>query len=122
VREPSEELNRSLEPYDRKVAELALGLRAIVLDEAPEAVEVVYDAFDALADAFTLTGDLKDAFCHVAVASDHVRLGFDRGAELPDPDDVLEGTGRVARFIRVTSPADLKKASLRKYLRAARDM
>lgn len=54
----------------------------MVLQEAPTASEIVYDADDAVAPAFTFTGRFKEAFCHVAVYTGHVNLGFNLGSEL----------------------------------------
>lgn len=41
------------------------------------------------------------AFAYVAVYSSHVNLGFYSGAELPDPDGLLEGTGKFMRHIKL---------------------
>ena len=51
----------------------------------------------AVSIAFTYTEKSRGAFCHIAVYKGHVNLGFNRGAELPGGEGVLEGTGKLIR-------------------------
>ena len=87
-RPPDPQLVGFLSAYDGHIAELALALRRIVLEEAPEAMESIYDAYSAVAIGFSFTGRLKDGFCHIATYTNHVNLGFNRGAKLADPQRV----------------------------------
>ena len=119
VRRPDPRLLTFLSAYDRGIQELALGLREIVLQEAPNAIEAVYDAYNAVAIGFSYTGRLKDSFCHIATYSAHVNLGLNRGASLPDPQHVLQGTGNAVRHIPIARPSDLQAPYLRSYLQAA---
>ncbi len=41
------------------------------------------------------------AFSYVNVFKAHVNVGFFRGAEIADPDGLLEGTGRFMRHVKV---------------------
>ena len=41
------------------------------------------------------------AFAYVNAFRAHVNVGFFRGAELPDPDGLLEGTGRFMRHVKI---------------------
>jgi hypothetical protein len=100
------------------VAHLALALRELVLTEAPEAEEVLYSVY-AQVIVFKLPGRKRGAFCNVAAYSRHVNLVFYYGAELPDPQGVLTGTGKKMRHIRFDSPDDLRHRYLRTYLRSA---
>ena len=119
MRPPSSEFLGFLSPYGKSITELALAVRAKVLEEAPSAIETIYDAYNAVALGYSFTGRLKDSFCHVAVYAGHVNLGFNRGADLPDPQSVLEGSGKRVRHIRIQDAGDLAKPWLRRYIRAA---
>ena len=119
MRPPNPELLEFLSPYGPPVANLALALRALMLDEAPSAIEAIYDAYNAVAIGYSFTGRLKDSFCHIAVYTAHVNLGFNRGAALPDPQGVLQGSGKQVRHIKIQTPHDLEKPWLRRYIRAA---
>ena len=122
LRPPDPRLLEFLSAYDRSIVDLALALRAMVLEAAPEAVEAIYDAYSAVAIGFSFTGKpLKDGFCHIVTYADHVNLGFNRGAQLPDPRKLLKGSGKQIRHLSLNKPADLDAPHLRKFLRAAID-
>ena len=106
-------------PYDPHVSRLALAVREVVLEEAPDAIESISKGY-AVAIGFSFTGKpLKDGFCHVAVYSSYVNLGFNRGALLPDPNRVLAGSGKMIRHITIRNEHDLDRPHLRRYIQAA---
>jgi Domain of unknown function (DU1801) len=109
VRKPIPELLKFLAAYDKRIVALALEVRRAVLTMAPDATEAIYDAYNAVAIGYSFTGRLKESFIHVAVYAPHVNLGFNRGAEMDDPDGVLQGTGSTVRHITIREPRDLKK-------------
>ncbi|MBI3697395.1 MAG: hypothetical protein HY238_21490, partial [Acidobacteria bacterium] len=53
IRKPDSKLIEFLSAYNSRVGELTLALRDMVLAEAPSATEIVYDAYNAVAIAFT---------------------------------------------------------------------
>ncbi|MEO0421290.1 MAG: DUF1801 domain-containing protein [Pseudomonadota bacterium] len=101
VREPAEHLLEKLRDYPNEVAEHALAARAMLLGHVPDCWELLYHR-RVLSTAFSLTGALRDAFCHVAVYQAHANLGFNRGAELDDPEELLLGTGKLIRHVRLS--------------------
>ena len=115
---PSEQLIEHLSEYDLAVGELALALRSLVLEEAPGANETIYKGY-ALSFAFSFTEKWSQFFCYIGVYSRHVDLGFPWGSQLPDPDDILIGSGKRFRHIKIQRPEDLKKPYLRTFIRAA---
>src|SRR5436305_12748389 len=117
-RKPAPKLLDYLMPYPQEVAKSALALRKLVLEEAPDVDEVICRGY-AVSIAFTYTKKWTDAFCHIAVYKGHVSLGFNRGAELPGAEGVLEGTGKLVRHLPVRTSADLDNPNLRRFLRAA---
>ena len=118
-RPPSQELLSLLDDYDPVIAALALGVRELVLEEAPEANEFIYDGAYTVAVHFTPTSRWQDAFCHITAHTKHVNLGFSRGTELPDPKKKLKGTGKLIRHLSVSGSDDLDNPDLRVFLRAA---
>ena len=107
-----------LSRYDLSVGELALALREMVLEEAPEAVERLVQVY-ALVFWYSLTGKMSDAFVQVVIYPKGVNLMLNRGAELDDPHGVLVGEGKIIRHIKVRKREDLKNPHLRKFIRAA---
>jgi Domain of unknown function (DU1801) len=119
TRPPDRRLLNYLAPYDPRIASLALALREIVLDQAPEAIESLVNGY-AVAIGFSFTGKpIKDGFCHVVAYKNCVNLGFNRGALLVDPDGVLEGTGRLIRHLRIRSHDELDRPLVHRFLTAA---
>lgn len=119
VRPPDPAYVGFLAALDPAIGDLALAARAAVLEAAPDASELAYDAYNAVALAFTLTARYKDAFAHVAAYAGHVNLGFNHGAALPDPAGRLRGTGKAIRHVRLTALADLADPAIRALLQAA---
>jgi hypothetical protein len=101
------------------ITRLALAVRQLVLEEASASTELIYDAYNAVATGYSFTGRPSDAFVHIAVYAHWVNLGFNWGVNLPDPEGVLEGSGRRIRHIRISQPADLEKPIVRRLVRAA---
>lgn len=114
------ELKKFLQPYDQGVQELALDLRALVLDEMAPCYENIYDAYSAVAIGYGMSERLSDGILHIAVYAKHVNLGFNDGATLPDPKRILKGDGNRIRHIPIKTPQDLQRPELRAYIRRAR--
>ena len=52
------------------------------------------------------------AFAYVNAFTAHVNVGFFRGAELPDPNGLLEGTGRFMRHVKLRPEGDVDTTGL----------
>jgi hypothetical protein len=101
------QLNAFLARFDPAIARVARGARAKLRRLLPGALELVYDNYNALAIAFGPTDRASDAIMSIAVFPRWVSVFFMRGAKLPDPDGLLEGSGKQARHIVLSGPAVL---------------
>jgi hypothetical protein len=117
-RPPDPRLIGFLSAYDPHIADLALALREIILDTAPEASESVYQVY-TVAVWFGFSGKMKDMFCYIATSAKHVNLGFPHGSTLPDPSKVLEGDGKAMRHVKFRTLDDLERPFVRRYIQAA---
>jgi hypothetical protein len=117
---PPPELIKFLKPYDREIRDLALQLRALVLEEMAPCYENIYDAYSAVAIGYGTSDRLQDGIFHIAVYSQHVNLGFNDGASLADPKGILQGTGAQIRHITIKTPEDITRPEIRAYIRRAR--
>ena len=117
---PPADLKKFLRPYDREVQQLALGLRALVLEEMSPCYENIYDAYSAVAIGYGPSDRLGDGIFHIAVYSKHVNLGFNDGATLADPKSILQGNGNRIRHIPIKSESDLARPEIRAYIRRAK--
>jgi hypothetical protein len=112
-------LLKFLKPYDRAIQDLALGLRSLVLEEMAPCHENIYDAYSAVAIGYGWSERMKDGVFHVAVYTNHVNLGFNFGASLPDPLGILEGKGTQVRHISLSDGGALERPEIRSYIRRA---
>jgi len=119
AREPLTDLLKFLKPFDEEVQEIALKLREFVLDIFPDTNELIYDNYNALAIGYSLSDKQKEMFCHIAVYSKYVNIGFDRGVDLDDPKQKLKGTGNRIRHITVTDFEAIQKSYMKNLLKQA---
>jgi hypothetical protein len=59
------------------------------------------------------------AFAYVDAFTAHVNVGFFRGAESPDPEGLLEGTGKFMRHVKLRPGADIDANALTKLIHTA---
>ena len=91
-------------------------LRALV----PGAVQMVYDNWNGLVVGFGPTERASEAIVSMLMVPDHVSLCFiQNGPDLPDPDRLLMGSGKVVRHIKLASARDLDKKAIRALIAAA---
>lgn len=99
--------------FPNPVPDICWQLRDLVMEVAPEAVEKVRPGWRLLG------FELNQTFCAVAPQRDHVRLVFERGGELDDPDGVLIGTGTQVRWMRFDALDDVDDDVVRSFVTAA---
>lgn len=107
-----------IERYSDAVGNLALAARKLILEEAPQASEFVYEVY-TIADHFSFTARPSDAFAFTTTHANWVNLGFNFGAMLPDPSGLLRGDGKLIRHVRIADAADLDAPGVRELVRAA---
>jgi hypothetical protein len=105
-----------LEPYSPEVQKLALATRAFVLRLIPNAIEMVDSKSKVI--GFGFGAGYKDMICSLMPAKSWVTLGISWGAELPDPQKLLEGSGKVHRHVKLKAESDLKTPALQAILKA----
>jgi hypothetical protein len=59
------------------------------------------------------------AFGYVNAFKAHVNVGFFRGAEIADPDGLLEGTGKFMRHVKLRPESDVDATVLTKLIETA---
>ena len=62
---------------------------------------------------------MSEHFCYIAIFKTRLNLGFFYGAELPDPDHLLEGTGKLLRHIKISVPEQVENPAVRALVEAA---
>ncbi|MDT0606845.1 DUF1801 domain-containing protein [Croceitalea rosinachiae] len=113
---PNPQLHTFLAPYDKGIQQLTLQLRDYITDLVPQANELIWDNYNAVALAYSKSEKLKDAFCHIAVYAKHVNFGFNRGAELTKTNVPLNGKGKLIRHISVKDFERFPQEELKKMI------
>lgn len=114
----SEGFDEALTGSDERVRDLATRTRALIQSVMPNVVEVPWPRQRVIGYGVG-PKKMSEHFCYVAVHRDHVNLGFNYGAELPDPEGLLQGPGRLMRHTQVNAPEDLSNPALRQLLEVA---
>jgi Domain of unknown function (DU1801) len=94
----------------RYTPEIALALqrcRERLRAHFPRGFELVYDNYNALVCAFGPSERSSEAVLSLAAYPRWVTLFFLKGANLPDPESLLQGSGSEVRSIRLHTPEDL---------------
>ena len=117
-----QQLDRFLDAFMPEVAEIARRALAKLRKRLPNAIELVYDNYNALACGFAPNERASDAIFSIAVFPKHVNFFFLQGAKLPDPDGLLQGEGSVARHIRLKDETTLDRADVKKLMMTAIEM
>ncbi len=110
-----------IEEFDPTVGELIQSCRTELRTILPAAVEQVYDNYNFLAIGFCTTERTSDCIVALACSAKGVSLSFYWGATLPDPDGLLQGSGKQNRFIRLESASDLKHSGIVSLIKTAVD-
>jgi hypothetical protein len=117
---PGTPVDRFLASYPPAIQDLVWQARALVLASLrslPQTDEVV-DASARLL-AYSCGQGYAGMVCTLIPSRTEVKLGFYRGADLADPNHLLEGSGKVHRHVRLRAATDLKRPGLKALLRAA---
>jgi hypothetical protein len=65
------------------------------------------------------TFETDTPFCMYMVGKNHVTFGFLLGTSLPDPEGLLEGTGKNLRHVKLRTLEDLQRPALKSLVQAA---
>jgi hypothetical protein len=99
------EVDEYIEKLPFEQQEIASALRKLVLGASPRLDETI-----KWGKPWFCCGE--ETVCFIAAQKDYVNFGFARGADLDDPDSVLEGTGKGMRHIKVKTMKDVRRKPL----------
>lgn len=87
-------------------------LRELILTVAPEVTEEIKWGRPCYSNA-------RGLVCYLHHTKSYATLGFYKGAELDDPEGLLEGTGKTMRHVKVRSLGDEEAAAYTALVSAA---
>jgi hypothetical protein len=120
-KEQTADLLKFLTPFSEEITETVLGLREFVWDQYPQANELIYDNYNALAFGWSPTDKVGHTFCSIAVGrtSKNIHFGFYWGSEISDPKKILLGQGNQYRYVLVPNLEEFPKTYIKKLIKEA---
>ena len=103
------QLDMFLVRYSPQIEEDARDALTFLSARLPTATRLVYDNYNALVIAFGASEKVSDIILSIALYPRYVTLFFARGVDLPDPHNILEGSGSTIRGVRL-QPIDRLKS------------
>lgn len=107
-----------MQKADPKVQELARTAKALIEKVMPNVVEVAWPTQNIIGYGVG-PKKMSEQFCYIAVFKERINLGFYYGADLPDPEHLLEGTGNALRHVKISAVAQLENPALVKLVEEA---
>ena len=102
---PFHQIETFLQYTPTHLQDIVLELRNIVIEAAPDAVEVI--RWGGLSYLHEGGGGIVSAgICQIGIRENFVRLDFIHGAFLPDPNNLLAGTQKAKRFVQIETYED----------------
>ena len=110
-KEEKHDLLGFLSVFSQEVQELVLSLREFIWEKYPEANELIYDNYNALAIGWSPSLKSSQTFSTISIfrANSAVHFGFYWGSILKDPENILLGSGKQYRYILVKNRENLPK-------------
>jgi hypothetical protein len=112
-----DDLNRFLADYPEEVKTLSLKVRGLVLEVFPAAIEQVDPPSRII--GYGVDRTYRGMVCAIAPQRGYVNLMFAKGTELTDTEQLLEGTGKRARHVKIRQLEDVERKGLRALLEEA---
>lgn len=103
--------------YDASIKELADYLRKIVMTNLPDVTEQVDLSAGML--SYVYGPKYKDLICVIIPSKKEIKLGFNRGVSLPDPENLLQGTGKISRYAVIKNIDQISSDGIKNLLLSA---
>ena len=104
-----------LAEHTPEVRALTERLRKLILQAIPTAIETAYPVWHGIGYRHPDIG----YFCGIFPKKDIVQLGFEFGVLLPDPDGLLDSTGKQVRYVTIRGSKDIRPKAIKELLQAA---
>ena len=108
-----------LSRYAAPVQQIARRARTTLLKTVPGSEEVL-DA-GAKVIGYGYGPGYSDTVCVLIFSKSGVKLGLPEGASFPDPENLLEGSGRRHRYVPLTTPQVIQSPGVRALIATALD-
>ncbi|MEX0813955.1 MAG: DUF1801 domain-containing protein [Chitinophagales bacterium] len=109
------QLSKKVDDYianaDKPLKDILLKLRQLIAEAVPKAKE----NFKWGQPVYTTEKD----FCYLKLNKQHINIGFFNFEKITDPNNLLEGSGKNMRHIKIRSISDIDSSELSKMIKQA---
>jgi hypothetical protein len=113
----SQHIDAFLAAYPEQVRQTASAARRLLKSTLPGVAETVNESARLL--GYSYGPGYKGLVCTLIMSQTGVKLGIFRGSELPDPKQLMAGTGKVHRHVQLRTADDIEQPGLNQLLKAA---
>ena len=106
-----------LSQYNNDVMSTATELRKIIIETLPDVAEQL--DLPAKMIAYCYGQKYAEMICSIIPSKKGIKLGFYKGVELPDPNNLLKGTGRFSRYIEINLNEQINSSAITQLLKSA---
>jgi hypothetical protein len=103
--------------YDEDISSLGLHLREFLLAQLDGCIEI--PDLSANMVAYGYGSGYIDMICTIIPSKKGIKLGFYKGSELPDPENLLTGSGKVHRYVEIKSEKDIRSRAIKQLVKEA---
>lgn len=107
--------------FTPEIAERVRAARGVLRERLPGATELVYDNYNGLAIGYGPGDKTSEAVFSLAIYPRNVLLYFLPGVGLPDPERLLQGEGKMGRYVCLKHVALLDEPAVIDLIDAALD-
>jgi hypothetical protein len=112
------QVHEFLASYPPAVIEIALSLRAVIERTMPEATETLDLAGRVI--GYGIGAGYSGLVCTIIPSKKGAKLGIVDGAHLPDPNGLMEGSGKRHRHIQFNHREDVDRDGVEALLKSAK--
>jgi len=113
-----EDFSDMLSSYDPPLKHICWRIREIIHEVMPDVSEVVWKQ-QKIARYGVGPRKMTEHFCYIAPHKDHVNLGVYYGSIFSGPADLMEGTGKLLRHIKIRELVEPENPAVRSLIEAA---
>lgn len=107
----SEKVNQFIEALPEDIQEITTSLRNLIFETSKMFTEEIKWGMPSYG--------IQKKICYLQPSKNHVNLGFYFGASLIDEDNLLEGTGKQMRHIRIKKLDEIQPEQVKALIQAA---
>lgn len=113
------ELRTLIEKFAPAYLSLVTAMRRSLQKRLPTAHEVVYEYRDCFVISYSPSERGYEGVLAIRASANDVRLYFNRGKELPDPEKLLQGSGTQARWMKMEAASALARPPVARLIEGA---